>query len=66
MQSTTAGICMHCVLHRYALDPIIEEIFQQPLGTTSFSLLYWVVYLTIQNIPGGLSILLRQLGLECI
>jgi len=30
---------------RCTLDLIIEEISRQPLGTTAFSLLYWVVLL---------------------
>ncbi len=50
-QNTRANAYMHGLeaiynywySHRCALDLIIEVISQQPLGTTSFSLLYWVV-----------------------
>ena len=55
---------MHYVSHRCTLDPIIEEISRQPLGTTSFGLLYWVVLSAIQNVYAVLVQLFGAPGCE--
>jgi hypothetical protein len=57
---------MHCVSHRCTLDPIIKEIFQQPLGTTSFGLLYWVVLVLYRTSPAVLVQLFGHLDVKCI
>ena len=57
---------MHCVSHRCALDPIIEEISRQPLGATSFGLLYWVVLVLFRMSPAVLVQLFGHLDVKCI
>jgi len=57
---------MHCVSHRCTLDLIIEGISWQPLGATSFSLLYWVVLVLYRTPPVVLVWLFGHLDVKCI
>jgi hypothetical protein len=57
---------MHCVSHRCALDLSIEEISWQPLSTTSFSLLYWVVLVLYRMSPMVLVQLFGHLNVKYI